>query len=38
VIGSTTGMYGAPQGIIGQSLPAIAALELDEVELLEREE
>lgn len=35
VIGSTTGMYGALQGIIGQGLPAIAALELDDTPLLE---
>lgn len=37
VIASTTGMYGALQGIIGQSLPPIAALELDDVPLLEGE-
>jgi Uncharacterized protein conserved in bacteria len=30
VVTSTTGMYGALQGIIGQSLPAIAALEFDD--------
>jgi len=35
VIASTTGMYGALQGIIGQGLPAIAALELDDTPLLE---
>ena len=35
VIASTTGMYGALQGIIGQGLPAIAALELDDTALLE---
>lgn len=29
VIGSTSGMYGALQGIVGAGLPAIAALELD---------
>jgi hypothetical protein len=38
VIGSTTGMYGALQGIIGQGLAAIPALELDDVGLLEGEE
>jgi hypothetical protein len=35
VIASTTGMYGALQGIIGQGLPTIAALELDDTALLE---
>jgi hypothetical protein len=35
VIASTTGMYGALQGIIGQGLAAIPALELEEVALLE---
>ncbi len=35
VIASTTGMYGALQGIIGQGLPAIAALELHDTALLE---
>lgn len=35
VITSTTGLYGALQGIIGQGLPAIAALELDDPPLLE---
>jgi hypothetical protein len=40
VIISTTGMYGALQGIIGQGMPAIPALELeaDDTPLLEREE
>ncbi len=38
VIGSTTGMYGALQGIIGQGLVAIPALELDDTPLLESEE
>lgn len=38
VILSTTGMYGALQGIIGKAMPAIPALELDSVELLENEE
>lgn len=38
VITSTTGMYGALQGIIGQGLAAIPALELEEVPLLEGEE
>ncbi len=38
VITSTTGMYGALQGIIGQGLSAIPALELDDVPLLEGEE
>jgi len=37
VITSTTGMYGALQGIIGQGLAPIAALELDDVPLLEGE-
>ncbi len=32
VIGSTSGMYGALQGIVGASLPAIAALEFDALE------
>lgn len=36
-IASTTGMYGALAGIIGQSLPAIPALELDDVRLLEND-
>ncbi len=35
VIGSTSGMYGALQGIVGGSLPAIPALELDGGGLLE---
>ena len=37
VIISTTGMYGALQGIIGQALPGIPALELetDAVRMLE---
>lgn len=35
VILSTTGMYGALQGIIGQGLAAIPALELDDPPLLE---
>lgn len=30
VIGSTTGMYGALQGIVGSGLPTIAALEFEE--------
>jgi len=30
VIGSTTGMYGALQGIIGHAMPVVAALEFDE--------
>lgn len=34
VIGSTTGMYGALQGIIGQGLVAIPELEMDDDELL----
>lgn len=38
VILSTTGMYGALQGIIGQGLAAIPALELDDPPLLEGEE
>jgi hypothetical protein len=38
VIGSTTGMYGALQGIIGQGLAAIPALELDDTPLLEGKE
>ncbi len=38
VIGSTTGMYGALQGIIGQGLSAIPALEMDDTELLEGDE
>ncbi len=38
VIGSTTGMYGALQGIIGQGMPAIAALELDDAPLLEADD
>lgn len=38
VITSTTGMYGALQGIIGQGLATIPALELEEVPLLEEEE
>ncbi len=38
VIGSTTGMYGALQGIIGQGLAPIPALELDDLDLLEGEE
>lgn len=38
VIGSTTGMYGALQGIIGQGMPAIAALELDDTPLLESDD
>jgi len=37
VILSTTGMYGALQGIIGQGLAAIPALELDDPPLLEGE-
>lgn len=37
VILSTTGMYGALQGIIGQGLRAIPALELDEMPLLDDE-
>jgi len=37
VILSTTGMYGALQGIIGQGLAAIPALELDDLPLLEGE-
>ena len=35
VITSTTGMYGALVGIMGQGLPAFPALELDEPRLLE---
>lgn len=35
VIASTTGMYGALAGIIGRSLPAIPALELEDTKLLE---
>jgi hypothetical protein len=35
VMTSTTSMYGALAGLIGQSLPAITALELDETKLLE---
>lgn len=38
VITSTTGMYGALQGIIGQGLASIPALELDDTPLLEGEE
>jgi len=38
VIASTTGMYGSLQGIIGQSLPTIAALEFDDTPLLEGDE
>jgi hypothetical protein len=38
VITSTTGMYGALQGIIGQGLAAIPALELDDTPLLEGED
>lgn len=38
VITSTTGMYGALQGIIGQGLAAIPALEMDDTPLLEGEE
>lgn len=38
VILNTTGMYGALAGIIGQSLPAIPALELENTPLLKREE
>lgn len=34
VIGSTTGMYGALQGIVGGALAAIPALELEETPLL----
>ncbi len=34
VIGSTTGMYGGLQGIIGNALPRVAALELDDDESL----
>lgn len=34
IVGSTTGMYGALQGIIGQSLAAMPALELDDARLL----
>lgn len=30
VIGSTTGMYGALQGIIGHTMPVVAALEFDD--------
>ncbi len=33
VIGATAGMYGELRGTIGQSLPAIAALELDDLAL-----
>jgi len=35
VIGSTAGMYGALQGIVGSGLAAIPALELDDGKLLE---
>jgi hypothetical protein len=38
VIGSTTGMYGALAGIIGQGLPVISALEMDGARRLEGEE
>jgi hypothetical protein len=38
VIASTSGMYGSLQGIIGQGLPAIAALEMDDTPLLEGDE
>ena len=38
VIASTTGMYGALAGIIGQGLPVIPALEMDGAGLLEGEE
>lgn len=38
VIASTTGMYGSLQGIIGQGLAAIPALELDDTPMLEQEE
>jgi len=38
VVGSTAGMYGALQGIIGQGLAAIPALEIEDMELLEGEE
>lgn len=38
VIHSTTGMYGALQGIIGKNLAAIPALELDDGDLLESED
>jgi hypothetical protein len=35
VIGSTSAMYGALQGIVGAGLPAIPALELDEPKLID---
>jgi len=35
VIGGTTAMYGAPQGIVGGALAVIPALELDAAGLLE---
>ena len=38
VVLSTTGMYGALQGIIGHGMPVIQALELDEVALLDTDE